>query len=418
MVLISATPARADRELLGAGRPRGGARGRGQPRASPGRHRARGRDLVRRSAAEILVREAPDCVQICSRWGCASTPTASAVSRSGWRAVTRSGASSTPAAAPPGGASSVSCRRCAAADGDHGARGRARAVAVASTPPEHGRCRGLICETAIGARSVIARRERRIVLATGGAAALWARTTNPPGSQGVGLLLAHAAGARLADLELLQFHPTAVIGVRGREGFLVTEAIRGEGATLHDAPRRALRRRARPARRGLAGDPGAPARDRSERGRARHARDRPGAFPERRRGAARSGPRPDARARAGRAGCPLHDGRDRHGPAARSTVRGPVRGRGVLLHRPARRQPARVELAQRVLRVRTPRGRARAAEPAPPRAPASELAALAARRRRPAPSRSRGRRCGASGHRAHRRGPSPAAATIPIRSPA
>jgi L-aspartate oxidase len=76
---------------------------------------------------------------------------------------------------------------------------------------------------------------RAVVIATGGAAALWARTTNPPGSQGVGLLLAHAAGAALADLELMQFHPTAVIGVPGREGFLVTEAIRGEGATLHDA---------------------------------------------------------------------------------------------------------------------------------------------------------------------------------------
>jgi L-aspartate oxidase len=64
---------------------------------------------------------------------------------------------------------------------------------------------------------------------------LWSRTTNPPGSQGVGMLLAHAAGAALADLELLQFHPTAVIGLRGREGFLITEAIRGEGATLHDS---------------------------------------------------------------------------------------------------------------------------------------------------------------------------------------
>jgi L-aspartate oxidase len=43
-----------------------------------------------------------------------------------------------------------------------------------------------------------------------------------------------AAGASLADIELLQFHPTAVIGLAGREGFLITEAIRGEGATLHD----------------------------------------------------------------------------------------------------------------------------------------------------------------------------------------
>jgi L-aspartate oxidase len=95
--------------------------------------------------------------------------------------------------------------------------------------PANPRCRGLVCDDG---RIVTARAG---VLGTGGAAALWARTTNPPGSQGVGLLLAHAAGAALADLELLQFHPTAVIGLAGREGYLVTEAIRGEGATLHDS---------------------------------------------------------------------------------------------------------------------------------------------------------------------------------------
>src|SRR4051795_10845866 len=76
---------------------------------------------------------------------------------------------------------------------------------------------------------------RAVVLATGGAAALWSRTTNPPGSFGSGLLLARAAGATLADLEFVQFHPTAVVGIPGREGYLITEAIRGEGATLHDA---------------------------------------------------------------------------------------------------------------------------------------------------------------------------------------
>jgi L-aspartate oxidase len=76
---------------------------------------------------------------------------------------------------------------------------------------------------------------RGTILATGGAAALWSRTTNPPGSFGSGLLLARAAGAVLADLEFTQFHPTAVVGIAGREGFLITEAIRGEGATLHDA---------------------------------------------------------------------------------------------------------------------------------------------------------------------------------------
>lgn len=80
--------------------------------------------------------------------------------------------------------------------------------------------------------------ERRIqargtILATGGAAALWSRTTNPPGSFGSGLILARAAGAQLADLEFTQFHPTAVVGLKGREGFLISEAVRGEGATLH-----------------------------------------------------------------------------------------------------------------------------------------------------------------------------------------
>jgi L-aspartate oxidase len=74
---------------------------------------------------------------------------------------------------------------------------------------------------------------RATILATGGAAALWSRTTNPPGSFGSGLLLARQAGALLGDLEFTQFHPTAVVGLKGKEGFLISEAVRGEGATLH-----------------------------------------------------------------------------------------------------------------------------------------------------------------------------------------
>ena len=74
------------------------------------------------------------------------------------------------------------------------------------------------------------------VLTTGGGAALWARTTNPRGAIGAGSVLAHAAGAELADLELCQFHPTALAlpGAR-QDGALITEAVRGEGATLLDA---------------------------------------------------------------------------------------------------------------------------------------------------------------------------------------
>ena len=73
-----------------------------------------------------------------------------------------------------------------------------------------------------------------VVLATGGYAALWARTTNPRGATGEGLLLARAAGAALADLELVQFHPTALRDGNGHDGFLLSEALRGSGATLLD----------------------------------------------------------------------------------------------------------------------------------------------------------------------------------------
>jgi L-aspartate oxidase len=77
-------------------------------------------------------------------------------------------------------------------------------------------------------------RARATVLATGGYAALWARTTNPTGAVGDGLLVAHRAGAALADLELVQFHPTALRDANGHDGFLLSEALRGAGATLLD----------------------------------------------------------------------------------------------------------------------------------------------------------------------------------------
>jgi L-aspartate oxidase len=74
------------------------------------------------------------------------------------------------------------------------------------------------------------------VLATGGAAALWRRTTNPWGAIGAGPTMAAAAGADLADLEFCQFHPTALaLPGTNFDGLLITEAVRGEGATLLDA---------------------------------------------------------------------------------------------------------------------------------------------------------------------------------------
>jgi L-aspartate oxidase len=81
---------------------------------------------------------------------------------------------------------------------------------------------------------VVTLRSRAVVLATGGLGGLYRYTTNPTTSRGSGIALAARAGARLADLEFVQFHPTA-LDVPSDPLPLVTEALRGEGAVLVDA---------------------------------------------------------------------------------------------------------------------------------------------------------------------------------------
>ena len=73
----------------------------------------------------------------------------------------------------------------------------------------------------------------RVIIATGGIGGLFLDSTNPTGCFGQGLALAAHAGARLSDLEFIQFHPTAFDGP-SRPLQLVTEAVRGDGATLID----------------------------------------------------------------------------------------------------------------------------------------------------------------------------------------
>jgi L-aspartate oxidase len=192
-----------------------------------------GRGAVRRSAAQALVDEAPDCVRDLEALGFHFD-----ADRRGQLALGLEGGHSVRRIVHAGG-SATGRRLLRELSALAVAHERLRVIEHARMSDlllADGRCHGVAYST--NGETILRHvQARAVILATGGAAALWARTTNPPGSIGQGLLLAHAAGAQLADLEFVQFHPTAVIGVKGREGFLITEAIRGEGATLLAAER-------------------------------------------------------------------------------------------------------------------------------------------------------------------------------------
>ncbi len=74
-------------------------------------------------------------------------------------------------------------------------------------------------------------RAKAVILATGGFSRIYARSTNPHTATGDGIALAWDAGAKIADVEFVQFHPSALM-VPGEDAFLISEAVRGEGAWL------------------------------------------------------------------------------------------------------------------------------------------------------------------------------------------
>ncbi len=173
-----------------------------------------GRDLCRPSAVEALTGEAPERIAELLELGVDFDEDLSREGGHSARRVVHAGGAETGKAI-----SAVLAERVRA----NPRITLAEDVRVLDLWEADGRCHGVITDH--GAVSAPA-----TILATGGYAALWERTTNPPGALGEGLVLAYRSGAALADLEFVQFHPTALLG----DGFLLSEALRGEGAMLLD----------------------------------------------------------------------------------------------------------------------------------------------------------------------------------------
>ncbi len=106
-----------------------------------------------------------------------------------------------------------------------------RGIRVTQIWVEEGRCFGVQVLDGPFLRWINA---KAVVLATGGGGHLFANTTNPTQASGEGIALAWRAGAVIEDLEFFQFHPTA-LKLEGSPSFLISEALRGEGAVLVDS---------------------------------------------------------------------------------------------------------------------------------------------------------------------------------------
>jgi L-aspartate oxidase len=174
-----------------------------------------GRDLCRASAVMVLVREGPERVRELIAMGVPFDPELSLEGGHSRRRV-----SSVEGAATGWAVTSLLGRRAGATPGIE----TREATTVLGLWMDGRRCLGVLTpEGPVAARATI--------LAMGGAAALWARSTNPEGQVGDGVAIAFVAGASVADMEFMQFHPTVLANSR----LLLTEALRGDGAVLLNA---------------------------------------------------------------------------------------------------------------------------------------------------------------------------------------
>ena len=186
---------------------------------------AAGAGIVNEAAAKILVEEGPQRIEELIAWG-------TAFDRDGTRLTfTREGAHSR--------------SRVLHAHGDSTGREMGRALAAKAATLrniqvithlftndlviDHGEIQGVEVLDPDGFAAKI--RARAVLLATGGAGQVYSETTNPKVATGDGIAMAYRAGAAISDMEFMQFHPTA-LALPNAPRFLISEAVRGEGAYL------------------------------------------------------------------------------------------------------------------------------------------------------------------------------------------
>ena len=188
-----------------------------------------GDGLVFRPAAEVLVSEGPQRVAELIRWGTQFD------SKAGRLLRTREGAHSRPRILHANGdATGAEISRALVEHARAHPRIRfAEWTMVTRLFVEEGRVTGALLEPAGSASFQNAVGARAILLASGGAGQVYSDTTNPAVATGDGIALALTAGADLADMEFYQFHPTAFF-LPAAPRFLLSEALRGEGAYLRN----------------------------------------------------------------------------------------------------------------------------------------------------------------------------------------
>ena len=186
-----------------------------------------GDGLVYQPAAEVLVAEGPRRVEELIDWGTRFDHNGAGLQR------TREAAHSLPRILHANGdATGAEISRALAAFARAHERIRfAEWTTVTGLVVEDGRVIGAdLVDREHHARRVIA---RAVLIAAGGAGQVYSDTTNPSVATGDGIAMAARAGAELADMEFYQFHPTA-LSLEGAPRFLLSEALRGEGAYLRN----------------------------------------------------------------------------------------------------------------------------------------------------------------------------------------